>query len=485
MSHKNSPARVRVRSARLHLAIAAAIAGATAALPAHAELELVPRLGLTAMWMDNVDLAQPPTPKQEEYIGQVTPGLRLEQTGRRVNTFLDYEAQALFYEQNSDRNEIFHNGNLGLSIEAVPDWFFVDVGGRYAQSIVDPTQPVSRNNLFSVGNLVDTASGTITPSLQHTFGKVALGADYTRGFVDYRDTLDDSGATPGQAEDSDNEAANFSLGSSDRGATIRWLGRYRWERVEYDTVLPFEYERADGELDVRVTNSLRLIGRGGLESDPSEPVAQGGLDESFWEAGFSWSRDERNELRLLVGERFFGTSYEALLRLSGRIVSAEFGYNEDPTTQSQRFALRELPTAMDPEPVPDPSFGRIEPETYLSKQLYGQLGLKGRFTEITLRLTSEEREYLTLAGAEDRFREAELSASRRFGARTTGEIGASLVKADLREGSSYDEDLYRISLSREIGQRTALVLAGYHLERSGELQDYDANWVSLGLQMTF
>jgi hypothetical protein len=29
------------------------------------------------------------------------------------------------------------------------------------------------------------------------------------------------------------------------------------------------------------------------------------------------------------------------------------------------------------------------------------------------------------------------------------------------------------------------VLAGYHLERSGDLQDYDSNWVSLGLQMTF
>ena len=485
MNRKNSPARARVRSARLHLAIAAAIAGVTAALPAHAELELVPRLGLTATWMDNVELAQPPTPKQEEYVGQVTPGLRLEQTGQRITTFLDYEAQALFYEKDSGRNEVFHHGDLGLSVEAVQEWFFVDVGGRYSQSIVDPAQPASRNNMFAVGNLLDTASATITPALRHTFGKVDLLADYTRGFVDYRDTLDDGVGVPAQAEDSDNEEANFSLGTSDRGAFITWLARYRWERAEYDTVLPFEYERADGEIGVRVTNSLRLIGRGGVESDPTALIAQGGLEESFWDAGFSWSRDEGNELRLLVGERFFGTSYEALLRLTGRLLSAEFGYNEDPTTQSQRFALRELPTAMDPEPSLDPELGRVTPETYLSKRLYGQLGLKGRFTEIRLRVVSEQREYINLEGVEDRFDSADLSLSRRFGARTTGEISASLLKVDLREGESYDEDLYRISLSRELGQRSTLVLAGYHVERSGELQDYDANWVSLGLQMTF
>jgi uncharacterized protein (PEP-CTERM system associated) len=485
MNHRNNPVRARVRSTQLRVAIAAAIVGVAAALPAHAELEMTPRLGLTAVWMDNVDLAQSPTPKQEEYIGQITPGLHLEQSGQRVNTYLDYEAQALFYEKNSDRDEIFHHGDLGLSVEAVPDWFFVDVGGRYAQSIVDPAQPANRGNLFGVGNLIDTASATITPALRHTFGKVDLVADYTRGFVDYRDTLDDGAAIPAQAEDSDNEEANFSLGSSDRGAFVTWLARYRWERVEYDTVLPFEYERADGEIGLRVTNSLRLIGRGGVESDPTQLVATGGLEESFWDAGFSWSRDEGNELRLLVGERFFGTSYEALLRLSGRFLTAEFGYNQDPTTQSQRFALRELPTAMDPEPVADPVFGRVDAETFLSKRLYGELGLKGRFTEIRLLVTSEEREYVRLAGIEDRFRSVELSASRRFGARTTGEIGASVMKADLREGGSFDEDLYRISLSRELGQRTELVLAGYHLERSGDLQNYDSNWVSLGLQMTF
>ena len=120
----------------------------------------------------------------------------------------------MFYGKDSDRDEIFHHGDLGLSVEAVADWFFVDVGGRYAQSIVDPAQPANRNNLFGVGNLVDTASATITPALRHTFGKVDLLADYTRGFVDYRDTLDDGVALPAQTQDSDNEEANFSLGSA-------------------------------------------------------------------------------------------------------------------------------------------------------------------------------------------------------------------------------------------------------------------------------
>jgi hypothetical protein len=60
-----------------------------------------------------------------------------------------------------------------------------------------------------------------------------------------------------------------------------------------------------------------------------------------------------------------------------------------------------------------------------------------------------------------------------------------IVDSDLRDGNKYRDEIYDLEMSREIGVRTTVSLAGHHLSRSGDLDEYDANWVSLGLQVNF
>ena len=280
------------------------------------------------------------------------------------------------------------------------------------------------------------------------------------------------------------------LSSADRESLVTWLARYNYQKADYDVSLPFEYEQALGEIGVRVASGLRLIGRGGVESDPFEVPANGGLEESFWAAGFQYRRGDRLELRVLGGERFFGTSWEALLRAKGRVLEAELSYEQTPTTQTQRVALRDV-QAPDPALPIDPVtpeaalFGRATSEVYLLKRAHAALTAAGRLTRVGLDATVEKREYVQLAGVEDEFRTGRVFVNRRFGARTFAEFSASLVDADLREGGSYRDQLYDVTVAREIGSRTTVSLNGHHLSRSGDLDEYDANWVSLGLKMTF
>jgi uncharacterized protein (PEP-CTERM system associated) len=483
MKQKKTSAR---RSITVTGAVLVALAGA-AAMPAAAEATFEPSLGLDLMWLDNLNLASAEEAKQEEYIGQVTPGLRLTQTSRRFDAYLDYKLQALFYEKDSEQNDAFHNASVSADITAVEDWFFIGMDGSYFQSIVDPEQPVNTNNLFNVGNTSDTAAGRITPQLRHRFSSVQVDASYSLGWVDYRDS-----GTSQQTllDDSRNEDAVAQLSSADAEATVTWLARYDYQHAEYDVSLPFEFERAFGELGVRVAEGLRLIGRGGVESDPFSVPADGGLEESFWAGGFSYSRGQRLDLQVLVGERFFGTSYDAVLRSRGRVLQLEVGYSESPTTQTQRVAMRDVQTPDPALPVgpvapEDALFGRATSEVYLLKRAYAQLAATGRVTRVGLDVSAEKRKYVLLAGIEDEFRSGRLFLTREFGQRTSGEVSVGIVETDLRDGGSFRDQQYDLRLSREIGARTSVSLAGHHLRRGGDIDEYDANWVSIGMQMTF
>lgn len=474
------------RNRKASAAVIAALAGAALCGPAAAQTTFDPYFGLDLMWLDNLNLAGPGQPKQEEYIAQVTPGLRLTEKSRRLDVYFDYRLQALFYKDESDLNDLLHNAGLSADITAVEDWFFVGVDGSYFQSLVDPQRKANAGNLFNVGNISDTAAGRITPELRHRFGAAQLDAGYSLGFVDYRGDSDQSVAL----DDSRNENAFAQLSSADQEAFVTWSARYEYEHAEYQLALPYQYERALAEIGVRVASGLRLIGRGGEESDPFDVPANGGLEESFWAAGFEWRRGERFELRLLGGERFFGTSWEGLLRTKGRVLQMELGYEETPTTQTQRVAMRDV-QAPDPalpvEPVPpeEAVFGRSTSEVYLLKRAHVVLTAVGRLTRIGVDATAEKREYVQLAGVEDEFRTGRVFVNRRFGPRTSVELSAGIVAADLRDGGTYRDQRYDLSVSREVGARTTLSLAGHHLSRSGDLDVYDANWVSAGVLMTF
>ncbi|HVY81818.1 MAG TPA: hypothetical protein VG994_12600, partial [Steroidobacteraceae bacterium] len=231
---------------------AVALTGACAALAlgtAHAATYFEPRIGFNVTYTDNVELA-PKGSERDELIGQLRPGITFSHESRSLAAFLDYSAQAIYFQDAAD-SQVFHQGELGVQYEAVPEWLYFDLGASRTQTVIDPRQPINAGNMFQSGNLADSTSGQISPILQHKFRFVELEASYTRGFLNYSraDTVDDqTPITDLSFDDSNNSSAYFALRSADREARVTWETSYHHDRVDYDIALPFEYDQAFAEL---------------------------------------------------------------------------------------------------------------------------------------------------------------------------------------------------------------------------------------------
>ena len=474
---------------RDRLRTSVALTGACAALAfgtARADTHFEPHIGFDVTWTDNVELAGPGIPKRDELIGQLRPGIRLLHDGQNLTAYLDYELQAIYFQNQSD-SQVFHHGDLGVQYAVLPDWFFIDVGGSRNQTVVDPRQPINAGNMFQTGNLADSTSGQVSPILQHRFRAVELEASYTRGFLRYSRANTVAPTTPVNLtlDNSQNQSANFSLRSPDPDAPVTWDATYRHDKVDYDLAQTYEYDRAYAEVGFLVGRGFRLLAQGGRESDPRKNVSTGGLDEGSYKGGFEWRQGERNEVRALVGHRFFGRTYEGLWRYTGRVLDSQVSYNEGPTTQTQERVVRGITAPTDFPPGLDPNFSRATSDVYLSKLLNARIGLRGRVTDIFLSGNWERRDYLLLGDVQDKTTGANLLVSRRLGPQVTVEATVGYADSHLREGDAYQDKTYSLRMRRQIGNKTQLTLTGNRIERTGGTQPYTANWVLLGIEMNF
>ena len=76
--------------------------------------------------------------------------------------------------------------------------------------------------------------------------------------------------------------------TADTGAPANATVYYEWQRSEYETALPYRYERVGLDAGYRVSRTVTLLGQYGKESDLDASTTQGGLDSEFWDAGLRW-----------------------------------------------------------------------------------------------------------------------------------------------------------------------------------------------------
>jgi hypothetical protein len=459
------------RSAALLLVLAPAIATAG--------LEFEPRIAIGTTYIDNIELATDAAAEEEEYVGQVYPGFYLLSEGTRHRVEFDYTLQALFYLEDSDRDQIDHDGAARAELTLVDSWFYLNADGQYTQQLVDPLRPVPSNNLFDVGNLSDVTSASVTPSLRHDFSQARLELSYLAGRVNYSGT-DTQG---NELDDTRNDEIRALLESRSEEAPLTWRAEYYNQEADYDFSLPFEYESAEAELGLRLTSSIRLVGIGGIESDLLTDPEPGGLDEEYWLAGFRWRQDPVGEFEILVGERFFGDAYRFRWERNARILRMSLSYDERPTTAAQDLALSRV--QIDPSTVYEPSddYTSITAEAYINKAFDGTIALIGRRTELELSGFSYRRDYVP-SGEEENVVGGGLRIVRRTGARSELSLRAEYRDNEIRNSEPYDDVWGVIGWELRIQPTLLLGVRAGHQERSGAA-GYDANWVTLGMEKTF
>ncbi len=468
------------------LAVAAAVAAALSQA-AWAELQITPTLGVSETWTDNYFLVGSDQPKNDQLVTRGNAELVVLQQSERVRTRLKYDIDTVL--NGPEKGALFQDGRLDLGTEVLRDWFFVDAAGAYGQYSVDPRVRRNPDHIFpSDESLTDVGSGSVTPALRHNFGGVHFDASYTAGAVRYS-RLPDSVVT--QIEDSRYRSTSAGLASLDADAKLSWSASYQEQRVIYDSGLKVAHDLAGLDLALRVAPSLRLLAHGGLESDPRRIDDTGGLDQSSWQGGFAW-KYERGELRLIAGQGVYGNSYDGSLTMSGRIVKVDVGYHEQTTTQTEEF-LPYLATDSAGNLVTvggnavlsgiDDPFGQLAPDVFHQQRLRGRVALVGRLTEIELAFRSERRSYL-ISGTSDRVHGANVTLSRTLGPRSRAQIDARYDTVSVQGAQPFHDQAYSFTFYRQIGQRVQLIATASRASLSST-NPYIANWVALGLQMSF
>ena len=463
--------------------LACGVLGAAGAV--HAEVEIEPRISSAVTWTDNIDLGTDQEANESEEIAQIDPGLRITQTAQRVNSYLDYTMQNLFFMGDSDRNKTYHSLDGSTMVEAIRDWFYVEAAVILSQQLVDPSRPVNNELIFNNENVADVKSARITPSLRHHFSAADFEARYTRAKVKYSGL--DSNGTP--LEDADVDSGRVALTSPDEDARFTWGASYDVQRASYDISPDFEYETARLDAGLAVSSTLRLLLSGGLDSDFEENPRGGGLGQSFVQGGFRYRPDSLNEIEVLVGQRFDRTSYEGHWTREGRQLHWSLNYYERPTTEAEQLALRPVGGTggidMPRNPLPDSSdFARLTSEVFLDRNLNAELVLLGRRTELTLSVEQTRRIYLS-SGQNEEGLQASISLLRRLSSRTDLLGSVSRNQGTLRGNGDYEDMIYRLGLTRTLSETFKLSLMGAHVDRHGNVGDYKANWITLRLDAVF
>ena len=458
-------------------------------------LELKARIDSALYFVGNINLAENSADEIDTAGIEGAPGLFASYRSARADAMLDYTLIARAFEA-SEYDSVSHLLSAHGTYMLAQDLFWIDATAGYSDSIIDAGQGTNYGGtgLFNRSNVEETGRASVTPRLSKQLGGFRFDANYTYGRVWYLDSDDVANSDSlftGFNEDSEDQRAYVSLGTSDpdRAATLK--GFYERQQSDYERSLPYRYERAGIDTSLRLTRTLRLVADGGVETDLEETTTEGGLDAEFWHAGFRWQPDSRTYVDARYGERFFGDSYNVEVRRESRWLTLRASYSEDPEVETRRIGVDFEP---DDFPLPPPDdFSFLSAFPYVRKDMMFTAIAEGARTHVRLDLYDRKREYIQAPLPDEDTEGVLFNVARDIGRDLYGEI--EVRYEDILRGQQtiptpgpvsfhgYDRDAtlrltweaYRNFLaSGEVG----------FLARSGD-REYDGEWAALRFRYQF
>lgn len=447
---------------------------------ANAEWKLGTVLDLSIIHSDNIRLA-PGGAEESESVYSISPTFTASTASDRVTADIRYRPEALFYENNSSADDIYHVVDAIADATLVKDLLYIGFDAAKFQSSESPDGQFLTSNIPISGNRLDSTTWGFSPRLQRRLGQADLlvTTRYQNVSYDRKEFLDSDEKSAGLSVD------NFSVGSG-----VSWALRYEYTRMDFGAMaLPWEYQQASAELGYWVSDSLRVFVSGGVET-PFDEFYVADMSDSFWESGFEYNPNERLNLVLAAGERGFGTSARGSFTYRMRRGGITISYIEDPSTQNEvRGSRRPLQTSDNLDdflsrPGVNNQFIRKRAE------LIGDIDLAK--TSVSLRVFSEKREdVFSLDGIrqqKESFEGAALRLSWQLGAKLGLGLSADIAKRD--GASSLGEDLTRTSLdiSYRMSRRFSLIARALRTVEDGNqttFAGYTENQYHLTLRAEF
>lgn len=454
----------------------------------------VPRVEAALQYAANINLAPDGDPQIDMAGLELAPGFYASYSTDSVLAAIDYSLIGRAWEE-SDFNDTSQRLAANGEWVAVPEWFRLRGQANYSDTVIDPRDGLNYGGLgiFGPGNLTEVATASVNPVLQHRFNDFEAVAQYSYGRTWY---LDEGKGQPTIGfvtdQDSTDQSAGASFGTADAGARLTGRVFYDWQRSEFDTALPYEYERAGLDLGYQLARTLRFVGDVGKESDLDASTTEGGLDSDFWSAGLRYEPNERTSAEGRYGERFFGSSWSLAVSHQARMLEFTASYSEEPTVETRRLSLGSFNPGELPPGFPDVGIGRINSSPFIARDANAGIRAVGSRTTLGLRAYQYERDYIRATRADETDTGIAFDATRQLGSNLSADFGLSwgeyersfaVGTGDPAQDRTYDDLQAIFRLNRQSGQHLTISAEAGYLDRNGE-PNYDGWWVGLRSRWT-
>jgi len=451
-----------------------------------------PRIEAALYFVNNIELTDVPADEVDLAGVEAAPGFYAAYNGARATGAIDYSLIGRAWED-SDYNDVSHRLSSNGEYAVVPELFYIQGSATYEDAVIDPAAGANYGGLgiFGDTNITEVATASVSPYLEKRFNDFQLDARYSYGRVWYLDNEPSTGLLLNY-DDSEDQTILLSVSTAEQDGAVDGRVFYEWQASDFERSVPYRYERAGAEMGFRLTETLRFVGDGGMETDLDVSTQDGGLDTEYWHAGLLWTPDSRTTAEARYGQRFFGDSYLFRLSREVRDLTFDLSYSEDPEVETRRLSLGEIdPGNLPPRPPGfDLSFASSYPFILRAAQM--TVRAEGARTRVSLSGYDIERDYIRAFPADETTIGTQLRVVRDFTADTYGELRARYEEVeqgiDLNSTSAelrtYYDSEYLLRLTYEGWVNLAPSAEAGYLLRGGDT-NYEGYWLALRFVYVF
>lgn len=300
----------------------------TAAIAQERTWAIKPRITLTETMTDNANVSGSTNRKQNEFITEIAPGVRIEARTARLKAYFDYALQGQFYARESENNRSQNSLNTFGTFEAVDNWLFLDFSGIIAQQSISAFGAQSPSNSSVNSNSTETANYRLSP---HIRGQLA-------GVVEYslRYSLSTTQSDAGSVSDINTSQWVGQLSGSTPFQRLRWTLDGNQQTADYSRGRKTDAETLRAMLTYSISPQFRLSVSGGQETNNYASLNQ--ETNSTHGYGFDWNPTERTKLSAFKEKRFFGDGHSVNFTHRFPMSSVQYSDTRDVSVQPNQFS---------------------------------------------------------------------------------------------------------------------------------------------------
>lgn len=434
-------------------------------------------IGFDAGYVDNITL-EPPGNEEGEYVLQISPFVRLNGEGGRLDFDFIYRMQIINYAESENENTIYHQLFSELNTELLERFFYLDLGATNTQSAIVADASIPQDNISITDNRTNVTTTTVSPYINtRILSETELLLRYTYTKTQY----DDIGAIEPVI---DNQSVIAELSSID--SPVDW--RLGYLRNEFNTNIVDEnyYEETSFTLLYNVNPQLVPFTTIGNEKNriANSTFDVGGV---YWDIGLLWQPTPRTSLTAAYGDRFYGTAYEFSWTTRRRRTLMNISYTEDVTNAGAVFAEQPPPDSV--PPGGDNEFIPISIRPFIRKRIESNIAYNYSKTNLNWYVFGENRTFLTGPLEEEKNYGTTIAWFWRLTERTRPALSIGWQRIQVELPNLTDNKLWNINLgiTHNTSDRIRSSINYRYLEQDSTniVNNYRQNMVNAGIVILF